>query len=1138
MAKYNQQSKQSTIIKACSINIGGYSTRSQFVLNKYVDEENMDFLAMQETLSADITKLELHNMNVFCDTNNAKNRGAALYINNKHSLTKLESISKLSKQIDSCWGLAVIHNKRIIIGSIYVKHNYKTAIDDVMKMLQAAQDKQKQLKASGIILTGDLNARHQSWGDRENNYYGKRLAESLDYTEFTICSPDTPTFLSVNGSSKIDLFIVSNNLVESVNSCKTDEEVHLHSGAPERGHVPVIVELQVNSPTINNQVTEKLDVENMNWEKWTEAIEEEINARETSLDTDNPYTIWNVLNGVITKATNQHGTFKKSCHHSKPYWTSTLTRLSKNLREARKKFIKRNTDDNYEALQNAKEAFDNERKLACSEFLISKAKQLNSAQARQFWKSFNKIFKKKSTQKIDPILSETNELLTETKDIEKCMFSVFFEAKHLITGDFDNIFYEEVNNIYNEIMEDADPIPQNHPFKKCNLYDPITVTEIKKAMKCNGKSVDNFGFHPKMLKHLGNKAIDTLEKLFNLCLSTNQWVWDGAEVVFLRKEGKDSYAKAGSYRPICITAYIGKLLESIIAKRLENYLQQNNLADPDQEGFSTGKNTIRYLNRLHLGIEADREKSLTILCLFVDFEKAFDSVWKKGLIYKLSQLGITGSILKLINHFLMSRKVALKVNGEIGDQRQSAEYGLPQGSALSPVLFKIFVNDFLSELNRNPNISVYKFADDGTVKISAKTSHQCLNMLEQVLEHLLAWTKKWRMKVNCDRNKTEVICFNTAEKNKDIIPESFSYGKETIRRVQETTVLGLKIDQDLTYIPHSQNILKSLHHRWATLCKYSNRHWGFNQNVMLYLVITLFLSKLSYAGHIWMTTVNTREIIQLWYHIIKSITGAVLNIKHNVAELILGIPPIPIQTKVNQIKHFLKINCQPILNDRYQQFLVSSYDESLKSPSSLYIIYKDLFKFLNWKIKNYPAHFNHMDRDILNNSSHKQYFSLSKKSCTYTKIIIQQYTDTVLWQETVKSQFQIDGYATSPTPSSVKTPIPKGTPRNTEVIVMSMFYKNNLLNQMLWNLSKVPSPLCSSCSLQEETPEHILFQCSSVNANLRSEAVSHYNRVNKISDIDEIEPYIGLLNARKDDKFIITCINIVKSLNLRESIVL
>ena len=148
-----------------------------------------------------------------------------------------------------------------------------------------------------------------------------------------------------------------------------------------------------------------------------------------------------------------------------------------------------------------------------------------------------------------------------------------------------------------------------------------------------------------------------LERLFNICLATHQWVWEGAEVIFLRKEGKDSYSKPGSYRPICITAYIGKLLESIIAMRIEALLISKNLTDPDQEGFSARKNAIRYLNRLHLGIKADKEKFLTILCLFVDFEKAFDSVWKKGLILKLSKMGIQGNVLKLINNFLFSRKV-------------------------------------------------------------------------------------------------------------------------------------------------------------------------------------------------------------------------------------------------------------------------------------------------------------------------------------------------------------------------------------------------------------------------------------------------------------------------------------------------
>ena len=241
-----------------------------------------------------------------------------------------------------------------------------------------------------------------------------------------------------------------------------------------------------------------------------------------------------------------------------------------------------------------------------------------------------------------------------------------------------------------------------------------------------------------------------LQKLFNLCLSKQQWVWEAAEVIFLRKAGKDSYSKPGSYRPICITAYIGKLLEGIIAIRIEQLLVNKNCTDPDQEGFSKSKNTIRYLNRLHLGIKVDKENLLTVLCLFVDFEKAFDSVWKKGMIVKLKNIGINGNVLNLIDNFLFSRKVALNINGRLGDLRQCSEYGLPQGSVLSPVLFKIYVSDFLSDLKNRQDIVLYKFADDGTVKITATNSQTCLATMEYVLERLQAWTKKWRMKINCD----------------------------------------------------------------------------------------------------------------------------------------------------------------------------------------------------------------------------------------------------------------------------------------------------------------------------------------------------------------------------------------------------
>ena len=126
------------------------------------------------------------------------------------------------------------------------------------------------------ILMGDFNARHYAWGDKCITPNGKRLSESLDNCLYSICTSNTPTFLcsnkGVEGSSYIDLVIISNNLAESIQSFYTDEEEELWTGSPLRGHVPLMFELNITSQHEKTPLVEKLDLSKMKWEEWTNHI--------------------------------------------------------------------------------------------------------------------------------------------------------------------------------------------------------------------------------------------------------------------------------------------------------------------------------------------------------------------------------------------------------------------------------------------------------------------------------------------------------------------------------------------------------------------------------------------------------------------------------------------------------------------------------------------------------------------------------------------------------------------------------------------------------------------------------------------------------------------------------------------------
>ena len=130
--------------------------------------------------------------------------------------------------------------------------------------------------------------------------------------------------------------------------------------------------------------------------------------------------------------------------------------------------------------------------------------------------------------------------------------------------------------------------------------------------------------------------------------------------------------------------------------------------------------------------------------------------------------------------------------------------------------------DLLQEVSGGENVMSIKFADDGTIKASGTSTDECLITVQFILSALNKWAYKWRMIINCDPNKTELICFNTAEGEVNLVPKEFRLGDKVVRRVKQTKVLGLIIDEKLTFQQHSDYVYQKLILKWVLICKHSN----------------------------------------------------------------------------------------------------------------------------------------------------------------------------------------------------------------------------------------------------------------------------------------------------------------------------
>ena len=309
----------------------------------------------------------------------------------------------------------------------------------------------------------------------------------------------------------------------------------------------------------------------------------------------------------------------------------------------------------------------------------------------------------------------------------------------------------------------------------------------------------------KLLKEGASIISKPLTMIFNAAISKGvfptDWKLSKVSPIFKKGDKEDP----NNYRPISVIQAVAKIFEKIIFDQLSAYLQANKLLADSQSGFRKNHSTMTALLDATDEWPLNIDKGLVNAIVFIDLKKAFDTVDHKILLTKLEMYGIRDMSLKLFESYLTDRQQKCNINGTLSNP-MPISCGVPQGSALGPLLFLIYINDLPNCLQHS---TPRMYADDTGLTIASISPTEIETKMNTDLSNINKWLYANKLSLNIA--KTEFMLVTSRQKLRTMATyPKININGQPVTEVEVSESLGLHIDNTLSWNNQIDHITKKV----------------------------------------------------------------------------------------------------------------------------------------------------------------------------------------------------------------------------------------------------------------------------------------------------------------------------------------